>query len=199
MFSHTKVETTKNGALFMPFQGKKKVLVYQGKYLFSMKDRTSITHAFYKTINGNLLITDGVKTIKKVSGFKIIGIATSLLLGLLGIVYIFIVGCIKLVKHKIDFRNHPLFWVFLSILTLLISFVFIATQPFMRMGDMTNGNIILAVGSAIIPIFSVASLFLTIKSKTKFLNSFNFWAILLVLQFSVLLIMNNLLPIIMWK
>ena len=199
VFSHTKVETTKDGALFMPFQGKKKVLIYQGKYLFSMKDRTSITHAFYKKTNGNLLITDGVKTIKKVSGFKIAGITTSLLLGLLGIVHLFVIGCVKLVKHKIDFINQPLFWVFISILTLIISLAFIATQPFMKMGDITIGNIILAVGSTLLPIFSVASLFLTIKSKTKFLNSFNFWAILLVLQSSFLLIMNKLLPIIMWK
>jgi len=146
-----------------------------------------------------LLITDGVNTIKKASGFKIIGIAISLLLGLLGIVYLFIVGCVKLAKHKIDFRNQKLFWVFMAILTLIISFAFIATQPFMRMGDMTIGNIILALGSTLIPIFSFASLFLTIKSKTKFLNRFNFWAILFVLQFSVLLMMNKLLPIIMWK
>ena len=60
-------------------------------------------------------------------------------------------------------------------------------------------NTTLIEASTLIPILSVVSLFLTVKSKTKFLNRFNFWAILLVIQFSFLLILNKLLPIVMWK
>lgn len=199
IFSHTKVETTKNGALLMPFQGINKDLIYQEKHLFSMKDRTTISHAFYRTAEGDFLITDGVKTMKKVSGLKILGIAGSLLLGLFGLCYLFIVGLINLIKHKIDFKNNPLFWVFISILTLIISFAFIALQPFMRMGDMTFGNILLAVGSTMIPIFSFVSLGLTIKSRKRYLKTFSFWSIIFVIQFSVLLLVNKLMPIIMWE
>lgn len=199
VFSHTKVGTTKNGALLIPFQGKNKVLIYQEKLLFSMKDRTTISHAFYKTADGAYLITDGVKTIKKVSGFKIAGIAGSLLLGLFGLVYLFVVGFINLVKHRIDFKNNPLFWVFISILALMISFALIATQPFMRMGDRTIATILLAVSSAMIPIFSVVSLGLLIKSRARCLHTVSFWSMVFVLQFSVLLIMNELMPVIMWE
>jgi CubicO group peptidase (beta-lactamase class C family) len=199
VFSHTKVETTKSEVLILPFQGKKKLLIYQGKHLFSMQDRTSISHAFYKTDNGDLLITDGVKTIRKVSGLKILGIATILFLGLLGIIYLFIVGFVKLIKHKIKFINHPEFWVFISIMILLISFGFIATQPFMRMGDKTIGNILLWISSMIIPVFAVVSLVLTIKTQKRYLQTLTFWTTVFVLQFCIILMINKLIPIIMWQ
>jgi len=199
VFSHTLIETTKNGALIMPFQGKNRMLIYQGKHLFSMKDRTAISYAFYRTVDGEFVITDGLKTMKKVNGFKILSIACSLFLGLFGLVYVFIAGCINLFKPKIHFRNQPIFWLFVSISMLMFSFIMIANQPFMRMGDMTIGNILLAVASTLIPVFSVVSLFLTLKMKHRYFHTLNFLAILFVLQFSVLLIMNNLMPIVMWK
>ncbi|MEJ5963778.1 serine hydrolase domain-containing protein [Pedobacter immunditicola] len=199
VFSHTKVETTKDGALVMPFQGTNRVLIYQGKHLFSMKDRTTISHTFYRTADGEFVITDGLKTMKKVHGLKILSIACSLFLGLVGLVYVFIAGCISLIKHKIDFRNQPIFWLFLSILILIFSFILIANQPFMQMGDVTIGNILLAVATTLIPVFSVVSLFLTVKMKHRSFHIFNFLAILFVFQFSVLLIMNDLMPIVMWK
>lgn len=199
VFSYTKVETTENGTLLIPFQGKNSVLLYKGNHLFSMKDRTTVSHAFYRTDDGEFLLTNGTKTIRKVSGLKIISIAGSLLLGLFGLIYVFVVGCINLIKYKINFRNHPLFWIFMSILTLIFSFIFIANQSFMRMGDMTFGNILLAVATILIPIFSVVSLFLIVKMQNRFLSTFNFWAILFVFQFAFLLIMNKLMPILMWK
>jgi len=199
VFSHTKVETTKNGALLMPFQGKNRVLIYQGKHLFSMKDRTTISHTFYKTADGEFIITDGLNTMKKVNDLKILSIACSLFLGLSGLVYVFIAGCISLLKHEIDFRKQPIFWLFVSILILIFSFIVIANQPFMRMGDMTFGNILLAVATTLIPVFSVVYLYLTVKMKHRSYHTFNFLAILFVLQFSVLLMMNGLMPIVMWK
>jgi CubicO group peptidase (beta-lactamase class C family) len=199
VFSHTKVETTENGALITPFLGKKKVLIYQGKHLFSMEDRTTISHAFYKSADGELLLTDGAKTIRKVSGLKIISIAGSILLGLFGFVYVLVAGFINLIKQKIHFRTHPLFLIFISVLTLIISFIFIANQPFMKMGDITTGNILLAVASTLIPFFSAVSLLLTIKKQNRFLSTFTFWAVLFAFQFSVLLVVNKLMPIIMWN
>ena len=164
-----------------------------------MKDRTNISHAFYTTADGELLITDGTKTIKKVSGLKILGLACRILLGLLGLIYLFIIGCINLIKYKLDFRNKPLFWVFIAILTLIISFVFIANQPFMKIGDLTIGNILLALASIIMPLFSFVSVILIIKTQKKYLQTLNFWATVFLIQFCVLLITNKLMPIIMWK
>ncbi len=198
VFSHTKVKTSKTGALLIPFQGKNRTLIYQGEKKFSMKDRTNISHAFYKNSEGKLLITNGVNTLKKVSGFKILGIATSLLLGIFSLIYLFITGCINLIKYKFDFKNKPIFWVFTAILTLFISFAFIATNSFMNMGDLSFGNVLLALATLLIPLFSVVTLILITKKK-KYTHTLSFWTTIFLIQFCVLLIANNLMPIIMWK
>jgi CubicO group peptidase (beta-lactamase class C family) len=199
VFSHTKVETSKYGALLMPFQGKNKVLIYQGGHLFSMKDRTNISHSFYNSEDGTYLITDGVKTIKKVSGLKILAIACSLLLGLLGLTYLFVVGCIKFIKYKIAIIHQPIFWVFMAILIWVISFIFIANQSFIKLGNFSTGNILLAIGSVSLPVFSVTSLVMILKTQKRYLYTLNFWTTVFVIQFCVLLITNKLMPIIMWK
>jgi CubicO group peptidase (beta-lactamase class C family) len=199
VFSHTKVETSKTGALLMPFQGKHKALIYQGKNLFSMKDRIKISHAFYKDTDGELVITDGVKTIKKISGLKIIGIASSLVLGISGLVSLFISGCINLMKSKLAFKNNPVVWVFISISTLILSFASITAQPFMSMGDLTIGNFLLATATLMLPIFSIITFILIIKRQRMYLHSLSFWSTVFVIQFCVLLIANNLMPLILWK
>ncbi|MCU0385208.1 MAG: serine hydrolase [Flavihumibacter sp.] len=199
VFSHSKLTILKTGARLSPFQGKQKSLLYQGDNLFSMNDRTGISHAFYRDVEGAYLITDGVKTIKKVSGAKIFTTAGSLILGLSGILYLFIVGIVHLFKNKGAFIQSPLFWIFLSIIVIVIAAFFIANQGFIRMGDFTIGNILLAIGSMILPLFAFVSVILQIKLQDKYYLKVSFWASIVVLQWCLLLLANNLLPIILWK
>jgi CubicO group peptidase (beta-lactamase class C family) len=199
VFSHTKVETSKTGALLSPFQGKNKVLIYQGKFLFSMRDRTNVSHSFYKSAEKDLFITDGIKTIKKVSGLKILCIASSLFLGLLGLVYVFIHGCKNLIKHKLAYRKLPMFWSFVAILTLIVSIILFVNQPFMNLGDNTISNYFLAFSTLLLPILSVFTLFLIVKEQKKYLQTSSFWAVIFVLQFCVILIANKLIPVILWQ
>ena len=199
IFSHTKVETFKTSAIPKPFQGKTRELMYQGRNLFSMKDTTNISHSFYQSPEGELLITDGVKTIRKVHGFKILATAGSLILGMLGLVYLSFIGCINFVKYKLDLKNQPFFGVFISIVILIAAFIFVFNQPFMRMGDMTIGNIHLALATLFMPLFSILSLILVIKKQKRYLYTLSFWSIVFVVQFCLLLVVNKLMPIIMWQ
>ncbi|RPA68018.1 class A beta-lactamase-related serine hydrolase [Cyclobacteriaceae bacterium YHN15] len=199
VLSHTKITVVPSGATLEPMQGKKMELIYQGSFSFSMNNRTNISHVFYKNENEDLLVTDGLRTIRKIHGLTIIGIATSLLLGMLGIVYVFILGTVRLIRFKTDLKQHPNFWTFVSILIVIISFIFIANQPFVRMGDMTAGNLILAIGTSLIPLLSLISLILIVKSKKKFVITFDFWAVVFIIQLSILLIVNKLIPVVMWS
>lgn len=164
-----------------------------------MKDRTNISHAFYKNSDSQFFITNGISTLKKVSGFKIFGVAISFLLGICSLIYLFLVGFANLLKHKSSFITLPIFFVFSAILMLLISFFFIANQSFMNIGDATTGNIVLAIGSTVLPIFAVITVILTLKINKQYLKNVNFWMTIFVIQFCLLLILNNLLPIITWK
>lgn len=199
IFSHTKVETSKKGALLIPFQGKMSELMYQGNYIFSMRDRVYVSHAFYTATDGNLLITNGISTIKKVDGLKIVAISTSLLLGLAGIVYIVFSGLLLLRKNTLKSINHPLLWMGIPIFTLFISCILIATQSFVRMGDKTMESVLLVTSTVLLPVFSLISLLLILKSKNRLIHNLNFWATIFVIQFCALLMAYGLIPFTLWK
>jgi len=199
VFSHFKLTISETGTLLIPFQGKEKALIYQGSHLFTMTDRTNVSHALYTTTTGERFITDGVKTLKKISGFKIAGIAASIIAGLAAMLYLFVLGCVQLVHYQLAFGRMPLSWIFMALLAFVSSIILIATQPFMKMGDMSIGNISLAISTLLIPMFSIVSLFLFIKTNRLYLQTVSFWALIFVLQFCALLMANNLMPMIMWR
>ena len=199
VFSHTKIIASKTGALLIPFQGKQKALIYQGRRLFSMSDRTNVSHSFYTSATNEQYITDGVKTLKKISGFKIVAIAASIIAGMAGMLYVFITGWIKLAKNKLSFFRMPLSWIFTALLSFVGSIILIATQPFMEMGNRSIGNILLALSTVLIPTFAMVSVFLYIKTEKRYSEKVSFWALICILQFCALLIANNLMPMILWK
>ena len=199
VFSHTKVKTSETSTVLCPFGGKSLELIYQGNHLFSMRDRTAVSHSFYKSVENELLITNGVKTIKKVNGLKILSIASSIFLGLLGILYVFIVGCKNSIKHKFEYRKQPSFWAFVSILLLIFSSILMLNQPIMLLGDKTVANYFLVCSTSLMPIFSAISLYLIITKQKKYIQTCNFWAILCVVQFCIILFANKLFPLILWK
>lgn len=199
IFSHTKVIITKTGAIQIPFQGNNKTLIYQGQNMFSMNDRINISHTFYKNSEGELLITNGVSTLKKVNGFKILCVTASLLLGMCSLIYFFLLGCVNLIKYKMEFKNKPELWIFIAVVTLFISFAFMANQQFMNLGNLTIGNALLAFATLLIPILSIVSFTLTIKAQKYYLRNITYWAHISLIQFCLLLLANNLMPIVLWK
>lgn len=199
LFAHTKVTVGEAGATLEPLQGKKKELTYQGNQLFSMSDRTNISHSFYKNDTGDLLITDGLRTAKKISGLELVALATSFILGLAAIVWILISSIIRLIRSRSHFMHHPIFLSFISILLVLISFGLIVNQPFIRLGDITFGNVVLAASSALMPLLSIASLVQVIQSNKRFWAVADLWVLVFIIQFCALLVTNNLMPMVMWR
>lgn len=199
VFSHTRVRTSGIGATLAPFQGNPRELTYQGDRLFSMSDRTRISHAFYEDEDGTLLITEGVRTMKKVSGLTILALACSLALGLSGLIHLFVAGCVQLVRTRRDLRTQPIVWVFSAILTLLLSIAFIANQSFMNLGDVTFGNGLLALGSALLPVFSVVTLVMIVKTTPRAVFTAAFWSTACVIQWCAVMVAGGLFPLILWR
>lgn len=199
VFSHTKVEVTKMGARLVPFQGKEKSLLHVGKNRFSMKDRTEISHVFYKNENDEILITDGINTLKKVSSIKLLAIVLSFILGLSSMILILLLGLINIFRYKFDIISKPQFWLFAALVILVISIGLIVIQPFMSMGNPSFANVFLTISTLLIPLFAVVSVVLIVKNKESYAKTFSFWTTLFVIQFCLLLMANNLIPIVMWK
>lgn len=199
VFSHTRVRISDTGATLAPFQGNPKELTYQGDRLFSMSDRTQISHAFYEDEDGALLITEGVRTMKKVSGLSILAVACSLALGLSGWIFILVAGTSRLLRHRLDIVHQPMFWLYLATIIWVAAAILIANQSYMNLGDVTPGNVLLALGSVLLPVSAMASLVLTLKSGNKAVSTADFWATVCVLQWTAVMIAGGLFPIVLWR
>lgn len=200
IFSYTKVSVSDSGAGLNPMQKKSQKLVYLGNNRFSSEGRTNISHSFYKNENGKLMITDGISTMEKVSGIKILLIALSLVLGLLGLAYLLFSTIYQSIKFKRTFLNKPIFYVSFAFLAILASMPFLFTQPFISMGDKTIGNTLLYFGTILLPLLTIVSIIKYIKfDKTNWVYKLDFLSLFFVLQFSTLLFFNDLIPFALWK
>ncbi len=200
IFSFTKVIVSDSGAELNPIQKKSQQLTYLGNNLFFAEGRTNTSHSFYKSENGELLITDGISTIEKVSGIKILLNAISFVLGLLGMAYLLLSFVYQSIKFKRTFLNQPIFYVSFALLTIIASVPFLFTQPFISLGDKTIGNIMLYIGTILLPLLTLVSIIKYIKfDKTKWIYKFDYLSLFLVLQLSTLLLFNDLIPFALWK
>jgi len=137
---------------------------------------------------------------EKVSGIKILLIALSLVLGLLGLAYLLFSTIYQSIKFKRTFLNKPIFYVSFAFLAILASMPFLFTQPFISMGDKTIGNTLLYFGTILLPLLTIVSIIKYIKfDKTKWVYKLDFLSLFFVLQFSTLLFFNDLIPFALWK
>ncbi len=200
IFSFTKVSILDSGAELNPLQKKSQQLIYLGNNLFLIEGRTNISHSFYKSENGKLLITDGISTIEKVSGIKILLIAISVVLGFVSMAYLLLSSVYQSIKFKRTFLNQPIFYVSFALLTIVASVPFLFTQPFISLGDKTIGNIMLYIGTILLPLLTFVSIIKYIKfDKTEWVYKFDYLSLFLVLQLSTLLLFNDLIPFALWK
>ncbi|MDF7822238.1 serine hydrolase [Runella sp. MFBS21] len=197
--SFTKVEITNDGAEFKPFQRQSIHLHYLGKNLFRAQDKVEASHYFYVNEKNRKFITNGLLTLRKVNGWQLSAIAVILALGVLSILYVLFWSTFKSIKRPQSFLKHPLLACFLSILILLLAIPFMIAQPFMSIGDRTIGNMILALGTFMLPLGASISLFVCLQNEKQFLKKLNFWSLTFILLFCILLIINNLLPLTLWK
>lgn len=194
---YTKVSVSQNGATISPFQKKTRNLKYKGGNLFQSNTKIMASHLFYEDEQGSKIITTGTSSIIKINGLYILLVSESLIVGIIGIFYILIVGITQSIKFKKQFFRKPLAWSFTSIIILLIAILLIALQPFMKIGDLTAGSVLLAISSVLLPLFSIISLILLAKTKLYF-KTFKFWSLICIIQLSILLFFNGMVPMTIW-
>lgn len=194
----TKFSVSQNGAEIVRFQGQSTHLKYKGKNLFQADDRIMPSHLFYKDKLGSLLVTNGTSTIILTKGINIVLIAASFILGILGIFHLLIFGISQIIRYKTQFFKDPWAWPFLSLIMLLVSILLIALQPFMNIGDLTWGSALLAISSVLLPVFSMITIIILVTYKKLSVKTLRFWGLLGIIQFSVLLFLNGMIPMTLW-
>ncbi|WP_105189252.1 serine hydrolase domain-containing protein [Pseudoalteromonas sp. T1lg48] len=181
-----------------PFQGKTKELVPVGDAFFRDKDRTQASHVLMTSADGKRIISDGFRTYQQISSWKIVPIWVSLVLGLLGIVWLFISGVGSVMLRKLT-TSSALFVPFLSCVALLLPIPLFFSQSFLQLGDLTPASAVLSVVTALLPLAMIYGLWRSMRSPEVGVSAWlNTLAMLVVLQWCVVLAFWGLMPMNLW-
>ncbi len=185
--------------IFRQFQKDDKVLSPTGKHLFKSADKMMSSHAFYSDPAGNQLISTGFKTFKKINSLYLWAMWLSFILGILALLYLFFGGLIKLITQRMAFLKQISAIPFLSILLLSIPVALFMNQDFTALGDVTPASLSLAILTSILPVAMLAGIWANLSHKrTSKTSGIELLALMLALQFFVVLICWGMIPFQIW-
>ena len=163
--------------------------------LFRKEDRVNASHVLYK--NGeNSIISDGLSTYEKINPSYLGLLWVSFVLGLLGIFLILTRGAYLILKKQFLNPNQAVKFPFLSIVALVIPVPFLLSQPFLKLGELTLANILLAVFTGLLPLGMAVGLIKSFKVGTSRIDRIGMLA---TFQWLVVLLLWELLPFRIWS
>lgn len=200
IFGHTKVKVNARGAVLEVFQDVPVELAYAGDRLFILKGRTGPSHTFYKNDENQHFISTGLRTLKKVRGLYILLASISFIAGAMGLLYLLVSGIRQLFRFKRTVWRQPLIWCFSAICLVLLSILCLIFQPFITLGDLTIGSFLLAVGTAMLPVFTVVSIYwYWRRGLARAGAKGDFIALIFLFQLLIVLFLNDLVPLVLWE
>ena len=181
------------------FQSDSRDLRPLGGRFFSAGDRVTASHVFLRSEDGKYLVSDGFRTFEKVPTVYLAVHWASVFLGLAGLIWLFLVGAISLLRFRINMFRRPEAPAFLSLILLFVPLPFFMMQSFMALGDLTLASALLAAVTLALPI----GLFLTAMRCRKIRNSsrialLHAVAAICALQWCAVLMVEGLLPLRLW-
>ncbi|MDF1698675.1 MAG: serine hydrolase [Saprospiraceae bacterium] len=194
LFNSIQLKQESNEFLVKSIQQETYPLLPVGDNLFRKKDRVKPSHVFYKNDN-TPMFSDGLVTYEKVSSFYLGLLWLSLILGLVGIIYILFRGFYLLFRKQLFKQNQIITLPFLSILGLLIPFPFLLNQSFLNLGDFTFANVLLAISTGFLPLAMLLGIRKIWRNKTFKIDVIG---VLFILQWTVILIYWSVIPFRLW-
>ncbi|MBT8181831.1 MAG: beta-lactamase family protein [Eudoraea sp.] len=195
LFNSIKVKKEYNKLIIKSIQKETYALLPTGNNLFRKKDRVNSSHVLYKS-NNKPIISDGLVTYEKVGSLYLVLMWLNLILGLIGIVIVLFRGFCLLFQKKLFRPNQIITFPFLSVLGLLFPIPFILNQSFLNLGDFTFANVLLAIVTGILPIAMILGSRKIWRNKRLTIDAVG---TLFVLQWTVILIYWNLIPLRLWS
>ncbi len=199
LFGFIWLEQVNEQLLIKSLQSADRRLIQVGDHLFRDINRTQASHVFYRDNENKLFLSDGLKTFKQGSALTLGLYWLSLIFGLIGLLYIFLVGIIRAIKReKAGFDRIK--WVFLNLLLFSLPSYLFVKQSFLQFGDITPASVTLALLSGILPLTLLFSLWVCLRGNlhSKIIK-LDVVAIVFSTQFILVLTHRGLLPIIFWQ
>lgn len=180
-------------------QSADKQLVQIDKNMFRDIERAQPSHVFYKNKEGERLLSDGLKTYKKGALTQVAFYWLSFALGLIGFVYILLIGLVRLVRRdSVGFGR--LKWGFINLMSFAVPTFFYMNQSFLAFGDITTASVSLAILTGLLPITLLLSLWVCLKSR-EYQKSIKLDAIFILMSLQMCLVLAawGLIPTIFWQ
>ena len=170
-----------------------------GDRLYSANDRSTASHVFYRGNNGEFLVSDGFHTFEKVRAVYLIAHWISILLGLIGLVWMLTAGSFSLIRYRSMFFQRAEAPAFIASALLFVPAPFFAAQSFMALGDLTLASGILAVATLLLPLGMLLTILLARKTwKVSRIDLLQGIAAAFVLQWCAVLAASGMLPLRLW-
>lgn len=199
LFNFIWLEQSSDHLLIKSLQNADRQLLQINESLFRDVHRTQASHVVYSNEESRVFISDGLKTFQKASGITLVLYWVSLIFGLIGLIYIFLIGLIRIFKRDKD-GLRPIKWVFINLALFSLPIYLYANQSFLKFGDITAASICLAFLSGLLPITLLFSLWISLRGKLQSkLIKLDIASFMMSIQFCLVLAAWGQIPIIFWQ
>ncbi len=197
--SFTKVKITDSSVVLAPFQKAEKILHQVSENILIADGKIGNSNVFYKDNSDKIYISDGFSTLRKVSGYYLLAYWVSFALGCIGLIFLLFSAIFQAVRSKKQILLNPIFASFLATLFLLVPIPFFFFQSFVALGDKTTASLLLFISTCFLPLGFIFSFVQYLRNGlSSLINKFNFIAIILALQWIVVLFIWGLIPFRLW-
>ena len=181
-----------------PFQSANRLLIHERDLLFRATDRTTTSHALLIAADGKQVLSDGRQSFERVSLWEIVPLWVSFLVGMVGLLYIFLSGLARLISTRLAI-SRPMLLPFLAVTALLVPIPLFFRQSFLQLGDVTAASITLAVVTAFLPAAMLIGLWIQLRRRrSSAVEIVDLLATAAVLQLTIVLVAWNLVPLRLW-
>ena len=185
-----------------PLAGSARSMAPMGGRLFRAPDRRESTHVLLRTSGGIPVVSDGFRTLERVSAAGVWGLWLSAAVGGVALVYLLVVGALRSVRalRRGAWRNEPLRWPVLCLLLLVAAPSLYLTQSFLAIGDPTPANVVLAILTGLLPIALLVGAAQRVRAGVgTYRARLELGAIAGLLQWYLVLAAWGLAPLVLWR
>ncbi|WP_105167225.1 serine hydrolase domain-containing protein [Pseudoalteromonas sp. T1lg23B] len=183
--------------VFSSMQSSPDVLSPLGSGLYVAQQRVSPSHVLMRAADGTPMISNGFSTYKMVKKTSAIGLGISLVLGLLGAVYIFFYGGYVFVKRFSKLAQEPMAIAFTMYFAFLLPVPFFINQSFIHIGDINAASVLLALASVFAPFVCVIASVQHVRQKRT--NRLNLVMLAAFIQWMLVMGYWGLIPMTLWN
>jgi hypothetical protein len=169
-----------------------------GGWLFRAKDRTRASHVLLVSSEGRRTISDGFRTHEQISPWRMMPLWAGGVAGVVGLLYLLLFGVFRTLRRRLRPAD-PFFIPFLASVALLFPVPLFFGQSFLQIGDLTPASAILALVTGMLPLAMLFGLWRSFAQGTANRSAVtDVLAMLVVLQWSIVLAFWGLVPLRLW-